>query len=104
MLIPPLAIFDPKEFSLVHLHDCMLHLFNHIKREKEKGYGKIPFNELNDIHYTDKLTTLAFIAIGRVAMAVGSGMGPYLEAVVYNLQDGLSIKRLPFHLIVSFLK
>ncbi|RKO90751.1 armadillo-type protein, partial [Blyttiomyces helicus] len=35
---------------------------------------------------------LAFIAVGKVAIAVGSSMSPYLDATLQNIKEGLSVK------------
>lgn len=35
---------------------------------------------------------VAFVAIGSVAIAVGSSMGPYLDAILQNVKDGLTQK------------
>ncbi|EWC44191.1 phosphatidylinositol 3-kinase tor2 [Drechslerella stenobrocha 248] len=76
-LIPILAAYNPDEFVSSYLHRCMMHLQSQLKKERDRN--------------------VAFVAIGQVAIAVGSSMNPYLEAVLQCIKDGLSTKgrRLP---------
>lgn len=71
-LIPILAAYNPEEFVSSHLHRCMMHLQAQLKKERDRS--------------------VAFVAIGQVAIAVGSSMNPYLEAVLQCIKDGLSNK------------
>ncbi|KAK6543250.1 phosphatidylinositol kinase- protein kinase tor1, variant 2 [Orbilia ellipsospora] len=71
-LIPILAAYNPDEFVSSYLHHCMMHLQSQLKKERDRS--------------------VAFVAIGQVAIAVGSSMNPYLEAILQCIKDGLSNK------------
>ena len=71
-VIPLLAEYNPNEFITNYLHLSMTHLLSQVKREKDKSS--------------------TFIAIGKLALHVGSSIGPYLDAVVNSLRDELSSK------------
>ncbi|GAO47492.1 hypothetical protein G7K_1698-t1 [Saitoella complicata NRRL Y-17804] len=71
-LIPTLAAYNPNEFVASYLHKCMLHLLGLLKKEKDR--------------------TAPFDAVGRVAIAVGSSMGPYLDAILASIKEGLAMK------------
>ncbi|OLL26279.1 Phosphatidylinositol 3-kinase tor2 [Neolecta irregularis DAH-3] len=71
-LIPTLAEYNPSEFVASRLHKCMLHLIGQLKKERDRS--------------------AAFIAIGEVALAVGSNMESYLDPVIQNIRDGLQLK------------
>ncbi|KAK4993720.1 phosphatidylinositol kinase-related protein kinase tor1 [Elasticomyces elasticus] len=72
MIIPYLAAYAPQEFSVHYIHRSMTHLQGLLKREKDR-------NE-------------AFIAIGRVAHAVQSRIGAYLDNIMFNIREALSLK------------
>lgn len=71
-IIPILASYSPADFTSSYLHQCMLHLQGLIKRDKDKG--------------------AAFVAVGKVASAVGSSIAPYLEGILNYIKEGLSMK------------
>ena len=71
-LIPILAAYNPEDFVTHYLHKCMLYLQIQLKRERERG--------------------VSFLAIGQVAIAVGSSMNPYLDEVLRSIKEGLSLK------------
>jgi serine/threonine-protein kinase mTOR len=72
LTLPILAHYTPLEFVNNYLHKFMIYLQVQLKRDKDR----------ND----------AFIAIGKIARAVGSAIGPYLDAIVMHVREGLSIK------------
>ncbi|EXX76507.1 Tor2p [Rhizophagus irregularis DAOM 197198w] len=71
-LIPVLAEFDNKEFVATYVHKCMLYLLAQLKKERDRS--------------------ISFIAIGQVAIAVGSNIGPYLDGILSNIKEGLTPK------------
>jgi len=71
-IIPTLASYAPSDFTSSYLHQCMLHLQGLIKRDKERGP--------------------AFVAVGKVASAVGSSIAPYLEGILNYIKEGLTLK------------
>ena len=72
IIIPILAAYYPQEFSASYLHKFMMHLQGQLKREKERDQ--------------------AFIAIGKVASAVGSAVEPYLDGILVYVREGLGLK------------
>ncbi|KAJ3290058.1 phosphatidylinositol kinase- protein kinase tor1 [Borealophlyctis nickersoniae] len=72
LMIPTLAKFDVENFVVTYLHDCMAYLLMRLRKEGERS--------------------AAFVAIGGVAIAIGSSMGPFLNAIVQNVKDGLVTK------------
>jgi serine/threonine-protein kinase mTOR len=71
-MVPILASYTPPEFTANYLHQCMLHLQGLLKREKDRN--------------------LAFVAVGKVASAVGSSIAPYLESILGYIKEGLMMK------------
>lgn len=71
-LIPSLAGYNPAEFSHKYLHKFMIHLQGQLKREKDRNP--------------------AFLAIGKVAQAVGRSIDPYLDGILVFIREGLGIK------------
>ena len=72
-LIPNLASYNPVDFVQFYLHKCMMHLQAQLKKDRDRS--------------------AAFIAIGKVAMAVGSNTSQYLDAILGSIREGLSAKR-----------
>lgn len=72
VMIPSLAQFDSDAFVNTYLNFCMNHLFNQLKKERDKS--------------------AAFISIGNVAIAIGSNMSPYLDTTMANIKEGLTVK------------
>jgi serine/threonine-protein kinase mTOR len=70
-LIPSLAGYNPEEFVATYLHKCMGHLLGQLKKEKDRS--------------------ASFIAIGQVAIAVGSSITPYLDHILGSVKDGLAM-------------
>ncbi|CAG8502333.1 8312_t:CDS:10 [Funneliformis caledonium] len=71
-LIPVLAEFNSEEFVSTCVHKCMLHLLGQLKKDRDRS--------------------ISFIAIGQVAIAVGSNMGPYLDSILSSIKEGLTPK------------
>ena len=71
-LIPILAGYAPTEIAGTYLHNFMIYLQGQLKKDKER----------ND----------AFIAIGKVANAVGSAIASYLDGIILFVREGLSVK------------
>lgn len=72
IITPILAAYYPQEFSSSYLHKFMMHLQGQLKREKDRNP--------------------AFIAIGKVASAVGSAIEPYLDGILVYVREGLGLK------------
>lgn len=71
-LIPILASYAPLEFANSQLHKFMVHLQGQLKREKDRNP--------------------AFLAVGKVASAVGSAIAPYLDGILVYVREGLGLK------------
>ena len=71
-VIPILAGYAPELFGHTYLHRFMVFLQGQLKKDKER----------ND----------AFIAIGKIAHAVGSAIAPYLDGIIVFIREGLSVK------------
>ncbi|KAK3724196.1 phosphatidylinositol kinase-related protein kinase tor1 [Vermiconidia calcicola] len=71
-LIPILAIYAPKEFCHNYLARSMQHLQTLLKDPKQRN--------------------IAFVAIGKIAHAVGSSIAPYLDTILLYIRDALSVK------------
>jgi FKBP12-rapamycin complex-associated protein len=70
--IPILASYAPMDFTNNYLHRFMIYLQAQLKREKERDS--------------------AFIAIGKIANAVGVDIGQYLDTIIVHIREGLAIK------------
>lgn len=70
--IPILASYAPMDFTNNYLHRFMVYLQAQLKREKERD--------------------AAFIAIGKIANAVGVAIGQYLDAIIVYIREGLALK------------
>ncbi|CAG8465028.1 34810_t:CDS:10, partial [Racocetra persica] len=71
-LIPVLAEFNDKEFVATYVQKFMSHLLTQLKKDRDRS--------------------IAFIAIGQVACAIGSNMSPYLDSILSNIKEGLSTR------------
>lgn len=71
-LIPTLAVYDTASFSEHLLHKGIAHLLTQLEKPAERS--------------------VAFIALGHVATAVGSDMKPFLETIMTHVKQGLSMK------------
>lgn len=73
-MIPSLAKYSPSEFAQSYLHKFMMHLQSQLKKKDSEDRGA------------------AYKAIGDVALAVGSNMGPYLDTILACVKEGLTMK------------
>ena len=71
-VIPILAGYAPENFSGPYLYKFMTFLQGQLKKDKERNP--------------------AFIAIGRIANAVGSAIAPFLDGIIVFVREGLSVK------------
>ncbi|KAK5128460.1 hypothetical protein LTR85_003128 [Meristemomyces frigidus] len=71
-IIPILAGYAPKEFCHNYLARSMQHLQTLLKDPKQRN--------------------MAFVAIGKIAHAVGSQIAPYLDTILLHIRDALSVK------------
>ena len=72
LIVPILAGYAPSEFAQAYLHKFMTYLQGQLKKDKERNS--------------------AFIAIGKIASAVGSAISPYLDGIIVFINQGLSVK------------
>ncbi|OJD16085.1 hypothetical protein AJ78_03718 [Emergomyces pasteurianus Ep9510] len=72
LTIPILASYAPLEFTNVYLHRFMIYLQAQLKRDKERN--------------------AAFIAIGKIANAVGNSIGQFLDGIIVYIREGLTMK------------
>ncbi|KAK9241824.1 armadillo-type protein [Lipomyces tetrasporus] len=72
VMMPNLASYNPNDFASKYMHKCMLHLLGQLKKDRERNQ--------------------VFQSIGKIAGAVRSNMGPYLDAILTNIKEGLSQK------------
>lgn len=86
MLISPvLASYNPNVFVSTHLHQVMLYTMSQLKKDKDRSSGKYVNNA---IFYSFP----AFVSIGKISISVGSSIGPYLDAIIQSIRDGLTAK------------
>lgn len=72
LTIPILASYAPTDFTEVYLHKFMIYLQAQLKRDKERNS--------------------AFIAIGKIANAVGPAIAQYLDGIIIYIREGLAMK------------
>lgn len=72
IVIPILAAYAPDQFQHAYLYKFMTFLQGQLKKEKERNP--------------------AFVAIGKVAHAVGNGIQPFLDGIIIHVREGLSAK------------
>lgn len=72
LTIPILAAYAPIDFTSTYLHKFMIYLQAQLKKDKERNP--------------------AFIAIGKIANAVGNSIGQFLDGIMIHVRDGLSLK------------
>lgn len=72
LMLPALASYDSEIFVKDYLAACMQFLLVQLKKEKERGFS--------------------FVAIGKIAIAVGSHIAPYLDGIVVILKESLVTK------------
>ena len=71
-MIPNLESYAPLDLTKIYLHRFMIYLQAQLKRDKERNS--------------------AFIAIGKIANAVGGAMAQYLDGIIIYIQEGLAMK------------
>lgn len=71
-LMSDLANFDHHTFVDNYLKNCMDYLLNQLKKDRDRS--------------------IAFISIGKIAIAVGSNIGPYLDSITLNIKEVLTQK------------
>ncbi|ORY05502.1 FAT-domain-containing protein [Neocallimastix californiae] len=71
-LMSDLASFDPQTFVDNYLKNCMDYLLNQLKKDRDRS--------------------IAFTSIGKIAIAVGSNIGPYLDSITLNIREVLTQK------------
>ena len=71
-LIPILAGYAPETFSSLYLYKFMTSLQGQLKKDKDRNP--------------------AFIAIGKIAHAVGSAIAPFLDGIIVFVREALSVK------------
>ena len=72
LMIPILESYAPLDLTKIYLHRFMIYLQAQLKRDKERNS--------------------AFIAIGKIANAVGGAMAQYLDGIIIYIQEGLAMK------------
>lgn len=72
ILIPELAHYSPTQFSQSYLHKFMVFLLGMLKKDKDRNS--------------------AFLAVGNIAAAVTNAMLPYLDVIMKNFGEVLSLK------------
>lgn len=72
LTIPILASYAPADFTEIYLHRFMIYLQAQLKRDKERNS--------------------AFIAIGKIADAVGGAIAQYLDGIIIYIREGLAMK------------
>ncbi|KAJ3227345.1 phosphatidylinositol kinase- protein kinase tor1 [Clydaea vesicula] len=71
-LIPTLAAFDIDSFVQNHLSSSMSHLLNQLKKDRDRSS--------------------IFISIGKISIVLGNYISPFLDLILQNIKEGLSIK------------
>ncbi|TFK75010.1 phosphatidylinositol 3-kinase [Pluteus cervinus] len=67
-MIPSLAAYDTQTFTEHFLHKAMAHLLNQLEKPTERS--------------------IAFVAIGHTATAVGSDVKPFLDSIMSHIKQG----------------
>ena len=80
-LIPILAAYDPPDFIKYYLDQSMTHLISQVQMDKERK----PVNEMD--------RSIAFLAIGKLAIVAKQDMTVYLDNTMRCIKDGLRAKR-----------
>lgn len=71
-MLPELSAYNPNAFVQSYLHKFMPYLMGAVKKERERSQ--------------------AFMAIGKVGIAVGSSMVLYIEPMVNIIKEAFVIK------------
>ena len=72
LVIPILAAYAPDHFAQAYLHKFMTFLQGQLKDDSQRN--------------------AAFVAIGKIAHAVGSNIAHYLDGILLFVREGLSVK------------
>ncbi|KAJ5666232.1 uncharacterized protein N7477_008680, partial [Penicillium maclennaniae] len=72
LTIPILASYAPTDFIETYLHRFMIYLQAQLKRKEERNS--------------------AFVAIGKIANAVGPAIAQYLDGIIVYIREGLAVK------------
>ncbi|KAG0095495.1 phosphatidylinositol kinase- protein kinase tor1 [Podila epicladia] len=80
-LIPELAKYNPDDFINYYLHRAMVHLLGLVQIDRERP------TVIKDME-----RSLAFMAIGKVALVVKNGMDFFLDDTMFAIKDGLRAK------------
>lgn len=81
-LIPELAKYNPGDFINYYLHRAMVHLLGLVQIDRERPTATKEMER-----------SLAFMAIGKVALVVKQGMDFFLDDIMFAIKDGLHAKR-----------
>jgi FKBP12-rapamycin complex-associated protein len=71
-LASTLAVYNPEIFVGAYLNNYMVHLIGQLRKDKDRA--------------------AVFVAIGKVAIAVGSHIAMYLDAVLSSIKESLSTR------------
>ncbi|KAF9295116.1 phosphatidylinositol kinase- protein kinase tor1, partial [Mortierella antarctica] len=80
-LIPELAKYNPGDFINYYLHRAMVHLLGLVQIDRERPTATKEMER-----------SLAFMAIGKVALVVKQGMDFFLDDIMFAIKDGLHAK------------
>ena len=72
LIIPDLAKLDTVDFVHTYFSTSLNYLLNQLKKEKERP--------------------IAFTAIGKISLVVGSSIGAYLDAIISAIKESLIAK------------
>ena len=90
-LIPAMGTYDQTVFEEVFLHRSMAHLQGQLSKPGERDAGKSlvsPSDRASNPFLTVKHSS-AFLAIGHLAVNLGSEMKPFIEEIMKNVKDAL---------------
>lgn len=90
-LIPAMGTYDQTVFEEVFLHRSMAHLQGQLSKPGERDAGEL-LGEWSTDRSGDPLIRLrfvAFLAIGHLAVNLGSEMKPFIEEIMKNVKDAL---------------
>jgi hypothetical protein len=101
MLLPTIANYKPDIFVGKYLNQCMVHLINMLKRDRERSAGmctQSPWHGFLQVfgaraYGQCRYLYAAFMAIGELSLAVGHHMEKYLPDLVQNVKEYFSVKR-----------
>lgn len=89
-LIPTLASYNHADFAAHYLHKTMLYLLGQLKNNRDRTTCECSASEsFHSLLVPNRSFTLAFHAIGHVAMQVKAAMAPYLDPILASVKEGL---------------